>query len=377
MANTFITPTVIAKLALPTLLNNMKMASLIYRDYSKEFRKIGSSVRIRKPATLSAIEFDGDLTGEYQNITEGYVDVDMDTILVVPTEVSAEDMTLDIMSFNTQVIEPAVQALAQEVDVRLCKLYKDVPYYEDTEDTTAISDILNARRVQNDLKVPFDANRSAVMSPMTTASLLALEAFRGLDKTGSTTALRNASLGRLFGYEFYESQNIQNHVTDASITADDAGTAAICLAGVQTMVVSALGAAGTIYDGTIFTIAGDTTQYAVTADAAIAGNVATILFYPALVTATPLGTEVVTFHTTLATGRENLMFHKNAFCMVSAPIAPPIGGAKGVNLNYKGLTINVVYDYVTSQMKNIMTFSILCGFKTLTPELAVRLYDAV
>ena len=50
MANTFITPTVVAKLALPTLLNNLMMAGLVYRDYAKEFRKVGNTVRIRKPA---------------------------------------------------------------------------------------------------------------------------------------------------------------------------------------------------------------------------------------------------------------------------------------------------------------------------------------
>jgi len=230
MANTFITPQVVAKLALPTLLNNWVMAGLVHRDYAKEFRKVGNTVRIRKPTTLTAIEFDGDLTGEYQNITEGYVDVLLDTVLVVPTEVSAKDMTLDIVSFNTQVIEPAMQALAQKVDLKLAQLYKDIPYYEDCEATTAISDILNARRVQNDLKVPFNTTKYAVMSPLTTASLLVLEAFRGLDKTGSTKALREASLGRIFGYEFFEDQNIQTHVTDASITADWAGEAAVCLA---------------------------------------------------------------------------------------------------------------------------------------------------
>jgi len=376
VANTFITPTVVAKLALPTLLNNLMMAGLVYRDYAKEFRKVGNTVRIRKPATLTAIEFDGDLTGEYQNITETYIDILLDKIIVVPVEVLATDLTLDVMSFNTQIVQPAVEAIAQELDVRLCKLYKDVPYYSDTSGVTAVSDILNARRVMVDNKMPFNDQRYAVMSPLTTAALLALEPFAHLDKTGDTKALKEASLGRIFSYQFFENQNIQNHVTHASITGDAEGTAAISLAGVTSMVVSALGVAGTIYKGTIFEIAGDDQKYVVTADAAIAGNQATISFWPALQVATPLGTEVVTFKKTLTTSKENLMFHKNAFAMVTAPIAPPIGGAKGVTMNYKGLTINVVYDYVGSQFKNVITFSVLCGFKTLTPELALRLYDA-
>jgi len=376
MGNTFITPQVVAKLALPTLLNNLMMAGLVYRDYAKEFRKVGNTVRIRKPAVLTAIEFDGDLTGEYQNITESYIDVLLDKIIVVPVEILATDLTLDILSFNTQIVEPAVQAIAQELDVRLCKLYKDVPYYSDTTDATAVSDLLDARRTMVLNKMPFGAQRYGVMSPLTTAALLALPAFHEIDKVGETKPLKEASLGHKFGYDFFENQNIQNHVTDASIAADEFGTAAISLAGVTSMLVSNLGAAGTIYDGTIFTIAGDDQKYVVTADAAIGGATATISFYPDLKVATPDGDEVVTFKKTVATSMENLMFHKNAFAMVTAPIAPPIGGAKGATMNYKGLTINVVYDYVGSQFKNVITFSVLCGFKTLTPELALRLYDA-
>jgi len=376
MGNTFITPQAVAKLALPTLLNNLMMAGLVYRDYAKEFRKVGNTVRIRKPAVLTAIEFAGDLTGEYQNITESYTDVLLDKIIVVPVEILATDLTLDILSFNTQIVEPAVQAIAQELDVRLCKLYKDVPYYSDTTDATAVSDLLDARRTMVLNKMPFGAQRYGVMSPLTTAALLALPAFHEIDKVGETKPLKEASLGHKFGYDFFENQNIQNHVTHASIAADEFGTAAISLAGVTSMLVSNLGAAGTIYDGTIFTIAGDDQKYVVTADAAIGGATATISFYPDLKVATPIGTEVVTFKKTVATSMENLMFHKNAFAMVTAPIAPPIGGAKGATMNYKGLTINVVYDYVGSQFKNVITFSVLCGFKTLTPELALRLYDA-
>ena len=302
MANTFITPLVVAKLAIPALLKNWVFAGLVHRDYSKEFRKVGNSVRIRKPATFTAIEFDGDLEGQWQTIQETFVDVLMDKVLTVPIEFTQVEQSLDIVNFNLQVVEPAMQALAQKVDENLAKLYKDIPYYQDaTETATAIADLLNARKIQNDLKVPFDKPRYAVMSPLTTASLLALDQFRDLDKTGTTKALREASLGKIFGYEFFENQNIQTHVTDASIDTDPAGVAASSAAGVKTMVVSELGEDGTIHKGSIFTIAGDDQKYVVTADAAISGAAATINFSPALVVATPLGSEVVTFKETVTT----------------------------------------------------------------------------
>jgi len=376
MANTFITPTAIAKVGILALLNNLCFANLIYRDYSKEFQKVGDFVRVRKPFTPSAVEFDGDLAGEWQNITETYIDVKMDTLLVIPLQITSVEQTLDIVDFNKQVMVPAMQELSQAIDVKLAQRYKDVPYYSDTTGATAVSDLLDARKIQNDNKVPFGEMRNAVLSPLTSAAVLGLAAFHEVDKVGETKPLRDASLGHKFGYDFYENQNIQNHVTHASITADPGGTAAICLAGVTSMLVSALGAAGTIYQGTIFTIAGDAQRYVVTADAAIAGAVATISFYPALKVATPLGTEVVTFKTTATTSKENLMFHKNAFAMVSAPMTPPRGGAAGHSETYKGLTLNVIESYEHDKFTNKLTVSILCGFKTINPELALRLYDA-
>lgn len=380
MANTFITPTVVAKLALPTLLNYFCMAGLVHRDYAKEFRKVGESVRIRRPAILNAIEFDGDLEGSWQNIAETYVDIKMDKILTVPIEFTQKEATLDIANFNIQVVEPSMQALAQLVDQKLAQLYKDIPYFQDLDETSQASilaSLLDARKVQNDLKVPLGQNRYAVMSPLTTAALLACDAFRDLDKTGSTKALREASLGRLFTYEFFENQNIQHHTRG---TTDGLGDLdGEHLAGVVSLAVHDLGT-GTIKKGTALTIAGNTGQYVVTADAAISTNAATLLIYPAL-NATCATGEIVTLHGPAAaeetgTSRDNLMFHKNAFALVTAPMAPPIGGATGATLNYKGLTINVVYSYQHAKFQNRMTASILCGFKTLTPELAVRLWDA-
>ena len=69
------------------------------------------------------------------------------------------------------------------------------------------------------------------------------------------------------------------------------------------------------------------------------------------------------------------MFHKNTFAMVSAPIEPPIGGAKGETVNYNGISLNTVFSYDHDTFMNKMTISLLCGFKTLTPELGIRLHD--
>lgn len=373
MGNSFITPDVVAKQGIIALLNNWVFAGLVYRDYSKEFKKVGNTVRIAKPNTFTTVEFDGDLAGQWQNVTEEETDVVMDTILTVPIEITQLDLTLSVRNFYTQVVEPAMQSIADAVDVKIAKLYKDIPFRQAASSTTAISDITSLRKIMSDNKVP-PRDRRGVLSPLTFASLLNLDTFRDLEKTGETSVLREASMGRRFGFDLFESQNVQHHTQG---TTDEAGALSADAALAATSLALNLLGTGTINKGTIVIITGDTQPYVVTADAAISGAAATVSIYPALKQAA-LSAAVVTMQSDDANtvSRENIFFHKNCFAMVSSPIEPPIGGALGATENYNGLTLNVVYSYGHDQFKNKMTISLLCGFKTLTPELGVRLHDA-
>ena len=372
---TYITPSVVAKLGIIALLNNWVFAGLVHRDYAKEFKKVGDTVTIKKPNTFTAIEFDGDLSGQWQEPAEASVDVKMDTTLVVPIQITANDLTLKVNDFYGRIIEPALQALADKVDVKLASLYKDIPYFEITEGTSAVSDIVNSRRIMSDNKVPMK-NRYAVLSPLTTASFLVLDAFRDVDKTGATQALREASLGRIFGFEFFENQNIQTHAIGSSSLAGavDHPTSGTYAVGSTTVHLDALASSDTIAKGTLLTFSGLVGQYVITADVVLASNEADFPIDPPLVVA--VANDVTTAFTPSATtSKENLLFHRNAFAMVSAPIEPPIGGAKGETVNYKGISLNVVYSYDHNLFLNKLTISLLCGFKTLTPALAVRLHD--
>ena len=58
MANTILTPDIIAREALMVLRNNAVMANLVHRDYSNEFvAGVGDTITIRKPAKFDAKEF--------------------------------------------------------------------------------------------------------------------------------------------------------------------------------------------------------------------------------------------------------------------------------------------------------------------------------
>ena len=95
MANTFLTPDIIAREALMVLRNNAVMAKLVHRDYSADFNgAVGDTITIRKPATFVANDYNGSI--EVQDATETSVSVVMDKHLDVSFAVTSKQMTMDI-----------------------------------------------------------------------------------------------------------------------------------------------------------------------------------------------------------------------------------------------------------------------------------------
>ncbi len=363
---TLLTPSIIAKEALMVLENELVFAGLVHRDYSKEFTKVGNTITIRKPASFTANVWDGSAIN-IQAITETPVNVVMNTIIDVSFNVSSLEMTQNIVSFSEQVIRPAMRAEAQKLDELVAGLYVDVPYAIPVSSTANVADIAGARRKLNQNKVPMD-RRYGVLDPVSEAKYLVLDAFLHAEKRGDTDALRQGSMGRVLGVDWFMDQNIPTHVIG---TTDVDGT----LNGAQakanvSVVVNALGT-GNVAQGTLLTIANCVGVYHVKDTVAIAGNAATLNIAPAL-EANATDNEAVT----LIAGRRNLVFHRNAFALVTRPLETPFGAAYVSVETYKGLSARVVGGYTMASKAGTMSIDMLVGVKTLTPELAVQLYDA-
>jgi len=366
MSNTLLTPSVIAKEALLVLENNLVLGALVHRDYSNEFTKVGNTIKIRKPATFVANVWDG-ANLNIQSITEANVSVVMNTVLDVSFNISALELTQNIVAFSEQVIQPAMRAHAQKIDELLAGLYVDVPYAVAVSSTANVADIANARKKLNQNKVPME-DRRGVLEPISEAKYLVLDAFLHAEKRGDTDAVKNGSMGRVLGIDWYMDQNMQTH--DAG-TTDLAGV----LNGAQakanvSVVVNGLGT-GNVTQGTLLTIADCAGVYCVKDTVAISGNKATLNIAPAL-EADAADTKAVT----LIQGKRNLVFHKNAFALVTRPLEKPFGAGYSAVENYKGISARVTAGYTMASKADTMSLDILLGIKTLTPELAVQLYDA-
>lgn len=213
MANTFLTPDIIAREALMILRNNAVMANLVHRDYSSEFvGAVGDTITIRKPASFEAKEFNGAIT--VQDVTENSVPVKMDKHLDVSFAVTSKQMTLDIEEFSRQLLVPAMQAFQDKIDSYILDLAKNATQKVTTSGVVQ-SDIVDARAFLTKAGAPL-TERNFVYGTETEADLLKTDLFVSAEKVGDEgTALREASLGRKFGMDFYVDQNADAAGIDA------------------------------------------------------------------------------------------------------------------------------------------------------------------
>ena len=209
MANTILTPDIIAREALMVLSNNAVMANLVHRDYSDEFvGAVGDTITVRKPATFTANDFNGSIS--VQDATETGVEVKMDKHLDVSFAVTAKQMTMDIADFSKQLIAPAMEAIANKIDKMLIALEAEVTNrVPHASGAIAPADIIAARKFLSQNAAPL-ADRRFVVGATAEADLLSNELFVSAEKVGDAgTALREASLGRKFGMDVYVDQNIE------------------------------------------------------------------------------------------------------------------------------------------------------------------------
>lgn len=215
MANTFLTPNIIAREALMVLRNNAVFANLVHRDYSSEFvAGVGDTISIRKPAKFEAKEFSSNI--EVQSAAETKVSVTMDKLLDVSFSVTAKEMALSIEDFSEQLLVPAMQAFSDKIDSYLIGLVDAISTNKVVMEGEAVtpSDIVDARKFLTENAAPL-TNRRFVYNSGVEADLLKTDLFTNASAVGDAgTALREASLGRKYGMDFYVDQNM-----DAATTA--------------------------------------------------------------------------------------------------------------------------------------------------------------
>ena len=212
MANVLLTPDVIAREAVMVLVNNLVAAGLVYRSFTSEFAKIGDTVTVRKPTTFIANDFVEGSNITLQNATETGVTLKLDKFKDVSFSATSKDLALNINDFSLQFVQPAMRALAQQIDSDVLAIANDFPDTYVRGATPVIGDFAQVGKIMNDNKVPTDS-RYGVLNTDHFADYISLENIVRVDASGTNDALRRALLGDVLGFETYMSQNMPQSTT--------------------------------------------------------------------------------------------------------------------------------------------------------------------
>lgn len=396
MSNTLITDDIIAKEALRVLRNKMQVGALVNRQFKKEFVKVGDTVRVRKPVKFLALDsVNGARTN--QDVTEQYTNVVINKRKHVSWNFSTQDLTLKIEEYSARYIAPAMNVLADAVDLDGLAEAANVYNAVGTPGTTPASFAVfgNAATKLDDECAPSDM-RSTVLSPAANWSMA--DALKALPKESmSEDLVRKGALGRIAGSMMYASQNVAKITTGAR-----GGTPAINGASQTGDTLAVDGWSNSVTNvvraGDVFTIAGVYAvnpvnkavssvlrQFVVTAAANSTGGgaIAAMAISPAITTsgpyqnvsAGPADDALLTFLGTAATAYPaNIMFHRDAFTLVTVPLELPRGAAYKARATYEGLSVRVINDYDIDNDVDIIRLDIMYGWKTIYPELACRIF---
>lgn len=400
MANTILTPTMIAKEALMAFKNAIGFTKGVNRQYSEEFAvkgaKIGSSVTIRKPPRFSVST---GATLVNQDVTDESTSLTLSNQKHVAFKFSSSELALSVDKFRERYLDNAVLALANQVDLDgLQVAYQNTFNSVGTPGTTpsALLTYLLAQQKLNEFGAPIGGKRTALINP--SASTAIVDGLKGLFQSGDRIAeqYENGVMGVAAGAKWKMTQNIYTH------TVGPLGGSPVVNGASQTgssLVTSGwtAAAASRLKKGDVFTIptvfavnpitkqsTGALQQFVVTADVSSDGaGAATIGISPAIVTSgstqtvtnSPANSAALTIVGAANTvSPQNLIYDENAFVLGCADLELPQGVhfAAVASDPESGLSMRIVRAYDISGDSFPCRLDILYGWAAVRPEWACR-----
>lgn len=220
-----LTPEIWSKFGLAILESNMVAGNLVHRDFEKEFARFGDIVNTRRP---QAFEMKRKTKADDVTVQDANLDnipVRLDQHVHVSFLLRDGEEALAMGDLVTTFLVPAMTAMAEGIDSIVLGQYGR--FFSTAgvagellgmTSSNAKDFIVDTGKLLDDTKAP-QSGRALIVSPAIKAAILKNATFSEADKRGDNgTALREASLGRILGFDMYSCQNM------ASITAGNTNT---------------------------------------------------------------------------------------------------------------------------------------------------------
>lgn len=433
MSNALLTISDITNESLMILENDLVLADKVNREYDDRFgidgAKIGYTVNLRRPARFTV---SGGPTLSVQDFVETSVPATLTNQAHIDTQFITSDLLLSLDDFSRRVLKPKIAALANSVDFTLAQqMLIGTAGIEGTVGTlpTSTASFMQAQARLDLEAVPRDGERYMVMDPTTNASLV--QNLQGLFNPQATIGeqYKKGIVSRqTLGADWFMDQNINTQTYGSWAGAPKYGTAGTSSA----VIATGWADSGTLYCtgftastavvnvGDTFTIAGvyianpqnrtassklrtfvvrppvgtpSNGTFAAKTD--VFGNVVggtytsdgtgilQLTIAECVITGgqfqnvgstVPANNAVLTPTGTSLTGPQNLLFHRDAFTLVSADLPLPGGVDMAARASDKdvGMSMRIVRQYTINNDALPTRIDILYGVASMYRSLACR-----
>lgn len=262
----------------------MVIGMLVHRDFSDEVANFGDLVHTRRPGEFTAIrKTDADNVTKQDAIATD-VQVPLNQHVHTSFIIKDGEASKAFKDLVATYLKPAMLAQARFLDRVLLGQYSrflinSYGRLRNLSSTNAVDYILGTRNKLN-INKAYMEGRNFILTPNTETILLNLGLFVSAEQVGDNgTALREASLGRKFGFNMFMAQNMSSVAVGNTVVTGEVNNAAGYAVGTTTITVDGLSAA--ITAGTWFTVEGDDQPHQVVST--VGGATPTsITFTPAL-----------------------------------------------------------------------------------------------
>jgi hypothetical protein len=367
-------PTLVAQ-GLMALRENCVMPRLVNRNFENTATEKFATVNVPIPSAITSVAVSPSYVApDDPGVMPTSVPITLDQWFEAPFFMSDKDLLESAKGVIPMQASEAIKSLANRIDAALLGLAVNVYGFVGTPGVTPfasdVSEITAARRVLNNQLAPLD-DRRVVINADAEANALGLRAFQDMSFSGSSAGIIDGKINRKLGFDWYMDQNIPTYTTGTVAVSfiNKSGTAVA--AGLKTL-VSTTGGTAALLKGDVFTIAGDTQTYVLTAAASRSGGGdMTILFEPALKIALT-GSEVITLKASHAI---NLAFHRDCFAFVSRPLADNTDGLGNIIQSaidpISGLSLRL--EVSRQHRRTRFAYDVLYGMACVRPALGCRI----
>lgn len=211
-------PELWAQEGLAILEENMVIANLVHRDFENEIREFGDVVNTRRPGEFGIRRKKDGTTLTQQDAKATNVRVPLDQWFYTSFTIKDGEASKSFQELVDIYLRPAMQTIARGVDRSvlgrahsfLRTPAKRCGRLGNLNSTNSKDYVLEAREILNVNKAPVNG-RNLVLAPSAETALLKNDMFIKANERGDGgSALENATLGRILGFETFMDQNVNS-----------------------------------------------------------------------------------------------------------------------------------------------------------------------